>query len=73
MFTHRKQTFYVDYCDCREAVNAFKALNNRTILGARYTLVQRKNTLDPPFQLEYGGVSGANSVRYTRTHVSKVT
>ncbi|KAI0675041.1 RNA recognition motif 2-domain-containing protein [Trametes maxima] len=40
------QTFHVDFCDCRDAVSAHKSLNNRTILGARMTLVSDKDALD---------------------------
>ncbi|KAI0356223.1 hypothetical protein OH77DRAFT_243296 [Trametes cingulata] len=40
------QTFHVDFCDCRDALNAHKALNNRTILGARLTLISSRDALD---------------------------
>ncbi|KAI0829622.1 RNA recognition motif 2-domain-containing protein [Trametes gibbosa] len=40
------QSFHVDFCDCRDALNAYNALNNRTIFGARLTLVSNKDALD---------------------------
>ncbi|KAI0661172.1 RNA recognition motif 2-domain-containing protein [Cubamyces menziesii] len=45
------QTFHVEFCDCRDAANAIKALNNRTILGARLTLSSNKDALDRPVRL----------------------
>ena len=51
------QTFFVDYYDCRVADSAFKALNNRNMLGARLTLVSKKSPLGPPIQLETKGAS----------------
>ncbi|TBU64511.1 RNA recognition motif 2-domain-containing protein [Dichomitus squalens] len=48
------QTFHVDYHDCRDAASAYKALNNRTIFGARLTLVSNKDVLTHPVRLMQG-------------------
>ncbi|KAI1796412.1 RNA recognition motif 2-domain-containing protein [Ganoderma leucocontextum] len=48
------QTFHVDYHDCRDAANAYKALNNRTIFGARLTIVSNKDVLTHPVRLMQG-------------------
>ncbi|PIL34167.1 hypothetical protein GSI_03878 [Ganoderma sinense ZZ0214-1] len=48
------QTFHVDYHDCRDADSAFKALNNRTIFGARLTIVSNKTLVTHPVRLIQG-------------------
>ncbi|KAI0769666.1 RNA recognition motif 2-domain-containing protein [Trametes elegans] len=44
------QTYHVEFWDCRDAKNAYKALNNRTILGARLTLVSSQDALEHPVE-----------------------
>ncbi|KAI9067082.1 hypothetical protein FKP32DRAFT_1564289 [Trametes sanguinea] len=54
------QTFHVDFCDCRDAAQAYKALNGRTILGARLTLISNKDALEHPVRLmEPGAVTSS--------------
>lgn len=59
IYTRFLQTFHVDYQDCRDADNAFKALNNRTILGARLTIVSNKALLTHPVRLMQGAPSSS--------------
>ncbi|KAI0365617.1 hypothetical protein BV20DRAFT_721398 [Pilatotrama ljubarskyi] len=54
------QTFHVDFCDCRDASNAHKALNNRTILGARLTLISSRDALEHPARLMQNGDRSAS-------------
>ncbi|CDO69291.1 hypothetical protein BN946_scf184976.g10 [Trametes cinnabarina] len=49
------QTFHVEFCDCRDATQAYKALNGRTILGARLTLISNKDALAHPVRLMQSG------------------
>ncbi|OSD03965.1 hypothetical protein PYCCODRAFT_1364856 [Trametes coccinea BRFM310] len=51
------QTFHVDFCDCRDAAQAYKALNGRTILGARLTLISNKDALEHPVRLMEPGAA----------------
>ncbi|KAI8993853.1 RNA recognition motif 2-domain-containing protein [Trametes punicea] len=61
------QTFHVDFCDCRDADQAYKALNNRTILGARLTLIFNKDALDQPDHLmEAGAVTSSTDAGLRR-------
>ena len=57
------QTFHVEFCDCRDAANAIKALNNRTILGARLTLSSNKDALDRPVRLMQVSARSSSPVR----------
>ncbi|OJT09286.1 Meiosis protein mei2 [Trametes pubescens] len=54
------QTFHVDFCDCRDAVHAYRALNNRTIFGARLTLISNKDALDHPARLMQSGARSSS-------------
>ncbi|KAJ2980261.1 hypothetical protein NUW54_g11029 [Trametes sanguinea] len=55
-----RPTFHVDFCDCRDAAQAYKALNGRTILGARLTLISNKDALEHPVRLmEPGAVTSS--------------
>ncbi|KAI0633340.1 RNA recognition motif 2-domain-containing protein [Trametes polyzona] len=49
------RTYVVDFCDCRDAMNAYRALNDRTIFGARLALVSNKDALDHPVRLMQSG------------------
>ena len=53
----------MEYCDCRDADNAFKAFNNRTILGARLAFSRTKTLLDSPIPLDQGEVYESHAVR----------
>ncbi|KAI0645439.1 RNA recognition motif 2-domain-containing protein [Trametes meyenii] len=54
------QTFHVEFCDCRDAVTAHKSLNNRTIFGARMSLVSDKDALDHRVRLMQSGARSSS-------------
>ncbi|KAI0743840.1 RNA recognition motif 2-domain-containing protein [Daedaleopsis nitida] len=56
------QTFHVDFYDCRNAANAFKALDKRPILGARFTLFSNKDLLEHPLRLMQSDECGVEAV-----------
>ncbi|KAH9929307.1 RNA recognition motif 2-domain-containing protein [Amylocystis lapponica] len=82
------QTYHVEYYDTREAYSAFKALNNRTILGVRLRLFVRQDSEpqnateayspDDPFQVASGDRTGSSRTTVvpmdnaTRLHEGRV-
>ena len=53
----------MDYYDCRDAENAYRHLNNRTIFGARLKMFCNKDVLEHPVLLMQGDASVPDSVR----------
>ncbi|KAH9847633.1 RNA recognition motif 2-domain-containing protein [Lenzites betulinus] len=67
------QTFHVDFYDCRDALNAYKALNHRTIFGARLTLVSNMDALDHPARMMQSSARSSSPVRLGRTRPRSVS